>query len=62
MPYASDSQRRYFHANKEKLEKQGVNVKEWDEVSKDLKLPEKVKPKSSFKQRVAKAFPKPGNV
>ena len=41
MPYKSDKQRKYFHANKEKLEKQGVNVHEWDEASKGKHLPRK---------------------
>lgn len=41
MPYVSDAQRKYFHANKAKLEKQGVNVKEWDRATKGKKLPNK---------------------
>lgn len=43
MPYKSDAQRKYFHANKEKLEKEGVDVNEWDKESKGLKLPKKTK-------------------
>ena len=43
MPYKSQAQRKFFHANKNKLEKQGVNVKEWDKESEGLKLPNKVK-------------------
>jgi hypothetical protein len=42
MPYKSEAQRKYFHAYKAVLEKQGVNVKEWDKASKGLKLPKKV--------------------
>lgn len=57
MPYASEAQRRYFHANKEKLAKQGVNVSEWDEASKGKKLPERKGAKPSFKQKVNRAFP-----
>ena len=45
MPYKSEAQRKFFHANKTKLEKQGVDVKEWDKESKDLKLQKKVKKK-----------------
>ena len=41
MPFKSQAQRHYFEANKAKLEKQGVNVKEWEESSKGLKLPER---------------------
>jgi hypothetical protein len=45
MPYKSEAQRKYFHANKTKLEKQGVDVEEWDKESKGLKLPKKAKKK-----------------
>lgn len=45
MPYKSQAQRKYFHANKAKLEAQGVNVGEWDKSSKGRKLPIKVKNK-----------------
>jgi hypothetical protein len=41
MPFKSEAQRRYFEANKAKLEKQGVDVKEWEEASRGLKLPER---------------------
>lgn len=41
MPYASDKQRKFFHANEDKLEKEGVNVKEWDKKSKGKSLPKK---------------------
>ena len=52
MPYVSYAQRKYFNANRAKLEKQGVNVDEWNSASKGMKLPAKVKPKkkSVFKQ------------
>jgi hypothetical protein len=42
MPFKSEAQRRYFEANQAKLEKQGVDVKEWEESSRGLKLPERV--------------------
>lgn len=46
MPYVSDAQRKYFHANRKKLEAQGVNVAEWDRASKGVKhLPKHVKKK-----------------
>lgn len=45
MPYVSDAQRKYFHANKQRLEAQGVNVDEWDKASKGKKLPEHSKQK-----------------
>jgi hypothetical protein len=52
MPFKSEAQRRYFEANKAKLEKQGVNVKEWEESSKGLKLPERA-PKAKRKKAVS---------
>lgn len=45
MPYKSKAQEKYFHANKAKLESQGVNVSEWDKASKGKKLPNKSKKK-----------------
>lgn len=52
MPYASDSQRRFFHspgAKKAGLTKDQVN--EYDQASKGMKLPEKV---SRFKKLKSK--------
>jgi len=43
MPYKSKAQAGYFHAHKKELEKQGVNVSEWDAASKGKKLPEHAK-------------------
>lgn len=43
MPYKSLAQERYFNANKSKLEKEGVDVDEWNQASKGKKLPKKVK-------------------
>lgn len=43
MPYASKAQRGYFNANREKLEKQGVNVDEWNQSSAGMKLPKHAK-------------------
>lgn len=41
MPYSSDAQRRFFNANRAKLESQGVDVDEWNESSRGKKLPER---------------------
>jgi hypothetical protein len=41
MPYASNAQRKYFHANAAKLEKQGVDISEWDRASAGKSLPER---------------------
>jgi len=40
MPYVSDAQRKYFNANRGKLEKQGVDVDEYNQASKGMSLPE----------------------
>lgn len=40
MPYKSLAQEGYFHANKAKLEHQGVDVNEWDAATKGKSLPE----------------------
>jgi hypothetical protein len=51
MPFKSEAQRRYFEANRAKLEKQGVDVKEWEQSSKGLKLPERAPKSKSNKSR-----------
>ena len=43
MPYKSQAQEKYFNANKKKLEKQGVNVSEWNKASKGKKKKKKKK-------------------
>ncbi len=45
MPFKSQAQERYFNANRGKLEKQGVDVNEWNQASKGMKLPEKKAPR-----------------
>lgn len=51
MPYRSLKQQAFFHANKAKLEAQGVNVGEWDAASKGKKLPKRVvRPRGSGKK------------
>lgn len=53
MPYKSKKQAAYFNIHKKELEKQGVNVDEWNESSKGLKLPEKSpKPEAEKKSAV----------
>ena len=55
MPYKSDSQRRFFNVNRAKMEKQGVNVDEWNQASKGQKLPERAPQpqRKTFGQRLA---------
>lgn len=45
MPYKSRAQAGYFHTHKRQLEKQGININEWDEASKGLRLPKRKKKK-----------------
>ena len=45
MPYKSEKQRKYFNANRKKLERQGVDVDEWNKASKGKKLKKKSKKK-----------------
>lgn len=42
MPFVSQAQERYFNANRDKLEKKGVDVDEWNAASKGLKLPKRL--------------------
>ena len=46
MPYKSRAQEQYFNANRKKLERQGVNVDEWNKASKGMKLPKKINKKA----------------
>jgi hypothetical protein len=59
MPFRSQHQADYFYANKDELEKQGVNVDEWakdtDWSSLPDKVPSKRKTKSKPKSRLRKA-------
>ncbi len=43
MPFKSLAQERFFNANRAKMEAQGVNVDEWNQASKGMNLPPKVK-------------------
>lgn len=49
MPFKSKAQAAYFNTHRKELERQGVNVDEWNEASKGKKLPDHVKPKDSGK-------------
>jgi hypothetical protein len=55
MPYVSAAQERYFNANRAKLEKQGVNVDEWNSASKGLKLPERKHKARGIAQSIMKS-------
>jgi hypothetical protein len=51
MPYESEAQRKYFNANRAKLEAQGVDVDEWNKASKGAELPKKVSHRSQYVKR-----------
>jgi hypothetical protein len=51
MPYKSQAQEAYFNIHRKELEKQGVNVEEWNKASKGKKLPKKVTKLDSMKKR-----------
>ena len=53
MPYKSDAQRRYFNANRDELEAQGVDVDEWNDSSRGKKLPERSKKKRKKKASIS---------
>lgn len=45
MPYKSKAQAAYFNIHKKQLERQGVDVDEYNRASKGKKLPKRVKRK-----------------
>lgn len=51
MPYKSKAQEKFFNANREKLEKQGVNVSEWNRKSKGKTLQEHLKEVHTRKEK-----------
>jgi hypothetical protein len=51
MPFKNEAQRRYFEANKANLEKQGVDVKEWEDSSRGMTLPERAPRKKAAKKQ-----------
>ena len=56
MPYVSQAQERYFNANRDKLEAQGVDVNEWNAASKGMKLPRKIGTPKPHAARLAHAL------
>lgn len=54
MPYKSDAQRRKFHALLAEGKISAKTVKEYDDASRGMKLPERVKKKETAYAKVAK--------
>jgi hypothetical protein len=52
MPFKSEAQRKFFNANRAKLEKRGVNVDEWNSASKGQHVPEHVSDRKRFHEFV----------
>ena len=53
MPYKSQAQAAFFNIHKKELERQGVDVNEWNSASKGMKLPKK---KTASKPKKNPAF------
>jgi hypothetical protein len=51
VPYRSQAQAAYFNKNRRKLERRGVNVEEFNQSSKGLKLPERKRPLSEAERK-----------
>lgn len=43
MPYKSKAQAAYFNIHKKELERQGVNVEEWNNATRGRKIPKRKK-------------------
>lgn len=56
MPFKSIAQRKYFMANRAKLEGQGVNVDEWAKASIGKKLPVRINPKVKVAKKLLKKY------
>ena len=56
MPYKSLAQERYFNSNRAKLEKQGVNVDEWNKASAGKKLPMRINKKVKVAKKLLKKY------
>jgi len=50
MPYKSKAAEAFFNAHRKRLEQQGVDVEEWNQASKGLKLPPRA-PKPPAKRK-----------
>lgn len=50
MPFKSSAQAAYFNIHRKELEKEGVDVGEWNAASKGMKLPKHVKKKKFYKK------------
>jgi hypothetical protein len=51
MPYKSKAQAAYFNIHKKELEKEGVDVAEWNRESRGMKLPKKASKLAAMKKR-----------
>jgi hypothetical protein len=54
MPYKSKAQAAYFNIHRDELEKQGVDVGEWNSASKGKKLPEHSRKAPGFGRKKVK--------
>lgn len=49
MPFVSQAQAGYFHTHRKRLQREGVDVDEWDAATKGKSLPRRVSPKKPEK-------------
>jgi hypothetical protein len=56
MPYRSDSQRKFFNANRTRLEAEGVDVDEWNQASKGKKLPKRVEKDAAEQSTASRSY------
>lgn len=52
MPFKSDAQRKFMNANRDSLEKKGVDVDEFNTASKGKHLPARAPKRKTFGQRI----------
>lgn len=60
MPYKSKAQAAYFNIHRKELERQGVNVDEWNRASKGKRLPEHASKREARKKAIRERLEKDG--
>lgn len=56
MPYKSQAQAAYFNIHKKELQRQGVNVDEWNAASTGMKLPKHANKVQRRRQRKVQSY------
>jgi hypothetical protein len=58
MPYKSQAQAAYFNIHKKEMEKQGVDVEEWNSASKGMDMPKHSDSREAVRTRFKEAAAK----